>query len=240
MRKNSPQNQAYKGAEKPTSPRLTLRFQTIKTKDDKSPASGSSTSSSKANDVSSSQLKYPTYCVTMETHDSFQAKKEDTSVSSSQTNSTAASIPVTPVSSSSTPQSARDEAYDPVSSSSGAANTQSPKKDEEKKDSNDELWKKLTAINEEEKSTTPVLPSSDKVESSESYGPKPANSNATSSRVQAVSTSEPMDYKSDDEKDESRRKRRKSSDTPSLKAIAPNPLSQRQNQRGVGQNMVFY
>lgn len=79
MRKNSPQNQTHKGADKPTSPRLTLRFQSIRTRDDKS------TSSAKINDVSSSQPKYQSYCVTMETKgDVYEFRKDDASVSSTQ------------------------------------------------------------------------------------------------------------------------------------------------------------
>ncbi|KAG8179959.1 hypothetical protein JTE90_015408 [Oedothorax gibbosus] len=59
MRKNSPPNQTQKGAcEKPTSPRLTLRFQSIK-RDDKS-CSGGAPSKKPFDD------KYQSYCVTME------------------------------------------------------------------------------------------------------------------------------------------------------------------------------
>ncbi|GIX84790.1 ankyrin repeat domain-containing protein 12 [Caerostris extrusa] len=79
MRKNSPQNQTHKGAEKPTSPRLTLRFQSIRSRDDKS------SSSAKVNDISSVQPKYQSYCVTMETKgDVYDFRKEDATVSSTQ------------------------------------------------------------------------------------------------------------------------------------------------------------
>ncbi|XP_035222948.1 ankyrin repeat domain-containing protein 12-like [Stegodyphus dumicola] len=79
MRKNSPQNQTHKGADKPTSPRLTLRFQSIRSRDDKN------SSSAKVNDISSSQPKYQSYCVTMETKgDVYDFRKEDATVSSTQ------------------------------------------------------------------------------------------------------------------------------------------------------------
>ncbi|GFR14771.1 ankyrin repeat domain-containing protein 12 [Trichonephila clavata] len=79
MRKNSPQNQTHKGADNPTSPRLTLRFQSIRSRDDKS------SSSAKVNDISSLQPKYQSYCVTMETKgDVYDFRKEDATVSSTQ------------------------------------------------------------------------------------------------------------------------------------------------------------
>ncbi|GBN35175.1 Ankyrin repeat domain-containing protein 12, partial [Araneus ventricosus] len=79
MRKNSPQNQTHKGADKPTSPRLTLRFQSIRTRDDKS------SSSAKVNDISSLQPKYQSYCVTMETKgDVYDFRKDDATVLSTQ------------------------------------------------------------------------------------------------------------------------------------------------------------
>ncbi|GFS32906.1 ankyrin repeat domain-containing protein 12 [Nephila pilipes] len=79
MRKNSPQNQTHKGADNPTSPRLTLRFQSIRSRDDKS------SSSAKVNDISSLHPKYQSYCVTMETKgDVYDFRKEDATVSSTQ------------------------------------------------------------------------------------------------------------------------------------------------------------
>ncbi|XP_022251520.1 ankyrin repeat domain-containing protein 12-like [Limulus polyphemus] len=78
MRKNLPHNQTQKGAEKPTSPRLTLRFQSIKPRDDKNP------NCAKAQELSSVHPRYQSYCVTMEARgDVYEFDKDDTSVSSS-------------------------------------------------------------------------------------------------------------------------------------------------------------
>lgn len=69
----------FSGAEKPTSPRLTLRFQSIRSRDDKS------TSSAKVSDISTSQPKYQSYCVTMEAKgDVYDFRKDDAIVSSTQ------------------------------------------------------------------------------------------------------------------------------------------------------------
>ncbi|XP_067140114.1 LOW QUALITY PROTEIN: ankyrin repeat domain-containing protein 12 [Centruroides vittatus] len=77
MRKNSLQNQINKGNDKPLSPRLTLKFQSIRSRNEK--ISGGY----KTNDINSSYLKYPSYYVTMETKsDIYEFRKDDGSVSS--------------------------------------------------------------------------------------------------------------------------------------------------------------
>lgn len=94
MRKNLPQNQTQKGVEKPTSPRLTLRFQSIRSRDEKS----SSRAHDLAPSVSSAAPKYQSYCVTMEARGDvydFNGKKDD--LPSSTTSSVLHDDPAAPV-----------------------------------------------------------------------------------------------------------------------------------------------
>ncbi|GAB6020195.1 hypothetical protein CHUAL_002917 [Chamberlinius hualienensis] len=63
MRRSSPQHhQTSRGSDKPSSPRLTLRFQQVKGRDTRHGGGVSKTS-----EVSSSEPRYQSYCVTMET-----------------------------------------------------------------------------------------------------------------------------------------------------------------------------
>uniref|UniRef100_T1J475 Ankyrin repeat domain-containing protein 12 n=1 Tax=Strigamia maritima TaxID=126957 RepID=T1J475_STRMM len=80
MRKNSPQHQTSKAPEKASSPRLTLRFQPIRPKDERHGES------SKTASVSSSDPRYQSYCVTMETRENaYESAKCEMPVSSTRT-----------------------------------------------------------------------------------------------------------------------------------------------------------
>ncbi|XP_054720728.1 ankyrin repeat domain-containing protein 12-like [Uloborus diversus] len=172
MRKNSPQNQTHKGADKPTSPRLTLRFQSIRSRDDKTP------SSAKINDISSSQPKYQSYCVTMETKgDVYDFRKEDATISSTQ------NLP------------ALDD-NEGTGSKCEAVSSTSGKEVEE------------GAVEKKTEESEGIDKSSiDKMDA------EPVASKINGGRISSDSNGKDKDCTSDIEKEESRRKRRKSNDS---------------------------
>lgn len=73
----------FAGADKPTSPRLTLRFQSIKSRDEHRSSCGSSV----ADITPPHHPKYQSYCVTMETKGGSSHRQEDATVSSTQSDS---------------------------------------------------------------------------------------------------------------------------------------------------------
>ncbi|XP_064466869.1 ankyrin repeat domain-containing protein 11-like [Ornithodoros turicata] len=126
MRKNLPQNQTQKGVEKPTSPRLTLRFQSIRSRDEKS--------SSRAHDLapsaSTASPKYQSYCVTMEARgDVYDLNGKKDELPTSTTSSALHDDSTAEVVSSSSPHCAAEsssEATDTHETSSMTANGSAP------------------------------------------------------------------------------------------------------------------